>query len=69
MINLINHASATTLTPEQVIPFGCGGHDLILMLFETLTLGQVIPFGCGGYDLILMVFESTTTYTVSVYQQ
>ena len=37
MINLINHASATTLTSGQVIPFGCGGHDLILMVFESTT--------------------------------
>ena len=33
-----------TLTTGQVIPFSCGGHDLILMVFESTTIYAVCVY-------------------------
>jgi hypothetical protein len=41
VVNYIYTIMATSvirvLGDRQVIPFGCGGHDLILMVFESTT--------------------------------
>jgi hypothetical protein len=50
MINLINYTSAETLTPGEMTPFGCSGHDIILMVFESTTIYAVSvyhQYNCG----------------------